>query len=73
MNSNTIIYFQGNRDFVVGHFSSISVISRLSPEEKQEALAKFYNVLGSSEMTKDLSEIQIPFRTEIYDVEKMVL
>ncbi|XP_052090094.1 uncharacterized protein LOC127726687 [Mytilus californianus] len=67
------IQMRGERDFVVEHFSSISVISRLSPEEKQEALAKFYNVLDSSEMTKHLSEIQIPFHTEIYDVEKMVL
>lgn len=66
------VHIQGDKDFIVGHFSSISVISKLPDHEKQEALNKFYTVLNSHEMTKNLTEIHVPLKTEIYDVEKAV-
>jgi hypothetical protein len=31
-------FFQGDRDFIVSHFSTISVIATLSEEERQEVL-----------------------------------
>ena len=67
------IEMKGDRDFIVSHFSTISVIAMLSEEERQEVLTRFHKVLETNEQTQHHSQIQIPFCTEIYDVEKTVL
>ncbi|XP_033741568.1 uncharacterized methyltransferase-like C25B8.10 isoform X2 [Pecten maximus] len=60
------IDFQGDRDFIVNHFCTISVIASLAEEEKEKVQQRMYQVLDSHEETTGKDIIKIPFQTEIY-------
>ncbi|XP_021370858.1 uncharacterized methyltransferase-like C25B8.10 [Mizuhopecten yessoensis] len=60
------IDFQGDKDFVVGHFSTISVIASLPEDEKEDIQRRMYQVLNSHDQTREKDIIRIPFKTEIY-------
>ncbi|XP_060079655.1 uncharacterized protein LOC132559064 [Ylistrum balloti] len=62
----TGIDFQGNKDFVVSHFCTISVIASLPDDEKEAVRQKMYKILDSHEETREKDIIKIPFETEIY-------
>ncbi|XP_045196542.2 uncharacterized protein LOC123551574 isoform X2 [Mercenaria mercenaria] len=61
---------KGDKNFVLNHFTSISVIARLDPQQRQEALEKFKAVLD--EAFTDDEEIDIPFKSDFYCTEKIV-
>lgn len=58
----------GSKEFVIDHFSSISVIARLDYEEKKKVREEYKAVLDSH--FKDTEQIHIPFYSEFYCVEK---
>ena len=60
--------FQGFKDFVIDHFSSISVIARLDDKEKAKVREEYKAILDSH--FKDTDQIHIPFYSEFYCVEK---
>ncbi|XP_060555435.1 uncharacterized protein LOC132716226 [Ruditapes philippinarum] len=61
---------KGDKDFVLNHFTSISVIARLDPRRKEEAVQKFRAVLDET-FTDDV-EINIPFKSDFYCTEKVI-
>ncbi|KAK3098210.1 hypothetical protein FSP39_017234, partial [Pinctada imbricata] len=64
------IKWQGSREDIVSHFESISVISSLDSETKPVVLQKFRDILDKH-FDKSLSEIDMPFETELYVCSKV--
>ncbi|XP_060599868.1 uncharacterized protein LOC132753420 [Ruditapes philippinarum] len=60
---------KGDKDFVLNHFMSISVIARLDPPRKEEAMRKLRAVLD--ETFTDDEDITIPFISDFYCTEKV--
>ena len=68
---NYLFSLQGNKNFILNHFMSISVIVRLELEEKQKAERKFRAVLDG--YFTDDEEIHLPLKSEYYCAEKLYM
>ncbi|KAL4233438.1 hypothetical protein ACF0H5_008119 [Mactra antiquata] len=64
------IHLKGNKDFVLNHYTSISVIAKLQGEERQGALSKFRDVLNDNFKNEE-ENIIIQFVSEFYCTEKV--
>ncbi|XP_069132440.1 uncharacterized protein [Argopecten irradians] len=65
------IEFKGDREFVVGHFCTISIIASLPDDEKEAVRRRMYQVLDSHDETRNQDIIRIPFQTELYHSVKL--
>ncbi|KAH3720063.1 uncharacterized protein LOC127855816 [Dreissena polymorpha] len=59
---------KGDKNFIVDHFTSISVIAKLTGTEFEGAVKKFHRVLD--EHFSDEDEVVMPYDSEFYCVEK---
>ncbi|KAH3720108.1 hypothetical protein DPMN_063001 [Dreissena polymorpha] len=59
---------KGDKNFIVDHFTSISVIAKLTGTDFEGAVKKFHRVLD--EHFSDEDEIVMPYDSEFYCVEK---
>lgn len=63
------ITMQGDKSFIVDHYSSISVIAQMGDDEKSSARQKFRDVLDRT--FSDDDPINIPFVTLFYCAKKV--
>lgn len=61
---------KGDKNYVLDHFLSISVISRMDAKQKEEAVNKFREILD--ETFTDDEEINIVFYSDFYCTEKII-
>ena len=65
-----LYFIQGDKDFIVNHYMSVSVIAKQEDDVRQSVRDRYRAVLDK--YFPDVNELQIPFKSsEFYCVEKL--
>jgi len=65
-----LLFFQGNKQFILNYFLSISVIAQLGEVARADAQGRVSSLLDEY-FSGNIQEIEIPFESEFYCVKKI--